>query len=178
MIAQSTPPWLGNLLRNADFLLIIIDLSSEPVAQVEAIIEELRKLRIAPEGKALIVGNKNDLDSSGESFQRLSQRYGEQFPIVSISAQSGAGLEGLRGKVYQMLGIIRVYTKAPGAKPDFTEPIILKKGSTVEDVAESIHKHFRSQLKYALIWGSGKFNGQRVHRKHILDEGDVLELHA
>jgi hypothetical protein len=57
------------------------------------------------------------------------------------------------------------------------EPVVVKKGSTVEEVAESIHKDFRSKLKYALVWGSGKFDGQQVKRHHVLQEGDIVELH-
>jgi hypothetical protein len=53
----------------------------------------------------------------------------------------------------------------------------LKKGSTIEDAAEAVHKDFRNKLKYALVWGSGKFDGQKVRRDHVLEEGDVIELH-
>jgi len=55
--------------------------------------------------------------------------------------------------------------------------VILKKGATVEDVALSIHKDFVAKLKYARIWGSGKFGGQMVKRDYELSEGDVIELH-
>ena len=44
-------------------------------------------------------------------------------------------VEELKREVYQVLGIIRVYTKAPGGDPDLSEPVVLKRGSTVEDVA-------------------------------------------
>jgi ribosome-interacting GTPase 1 len=54
---------------------------------------------------------------------------------------------------------------------------VVKKGGTVEEVAEYVHKDFRSQLKYAQIWGSGKFDGQRVKRDYVLQEGDIIELH-
>jgi ribosome-interacting GTPase 1 len=58
-----------------------------------------------------------------------------------------------------------------------TDPVILKKGSTVKDAAESVHKDFKIKLKYALVWGSGKFDGQQVKRQHVLQEGDIVELH-
>jgi hypothetical protein len=53
----------------------------------------------------------------------------------------------------------------------------MKQCSTINDAAESVHKDFQAKLKYALIWGSGKFDGQKVKREHILQEGDVIELH-
>jgi ribosome-interacting GTPase 1 len=86
-------------------------------------------------------------------------------------------LEELKKEIYQLLGIIRVYTKPPGGEPDLTEPVVIKKGSTVEDVALSIHKDFAAELRYAKIWGSGKFDGQMVKRDHEVNEGDVIELH-
>jgi ribosome-interacting GTPase 1 len=85
--------------------------------------------------------------------------------------------EELKKEVYQLLDIIRVYTKAPGEEPELTEPVVLKKGSTVGDVALSIHKDFFAKLRYAKIWGSGKFGGQMVKRDHQVNEGDVIELH-
>ena len=96
---------------------------------------------------------------------------------MAISAREGDGLEELRLKVYQLLDIIRVYTKTPGQKPDFTDPIILKKGSTLEDAATQVHKDFAAKLKYARVWGSGKHDGLMVKRDHVLQDGDVIELH-
>ncbi len=183
-------PWLTNLLRGADLLLLMVDLGQDPIAQVEAIFGELEKLRIKPVGremegvqwldqkKALMVGSKDDVAGAEENRRSLQARYGGEFPLVSISAQRGTGLEGLKVEIYRGLEIIRVHTKAPGSKADLEEPIVLKKGSTVEDFAQSIHKDFRQRLRYAQIWGSGKFDGQKVKREHILQDGDIVELHA
>jgi hypothetical protein len=73
-------------------------------------------------------------------------------------------LEEMKRIIYEMLDIIRVYTKSPGSKADLNEPVILKKGSTVEEAAGSVHKDFLKNLKYAQVWGSGKFDGQRVRQ--------------
>ncbi len=182
--------WLPSILRNADALLLVVDLGDDPVSQAETVIQELAKVRIKPVGRgeggdrwliekrALIAANKNDLDGSAEKYKGLGLKYGGRFPLVSISARDGIGLEEMKAEVFRMLDIIRVYTKAPGRKPDLDEPVILRRGSTVEDVAESIHKDFRTRLKYALVWGSGRFEGQRVKREHVLEDGDVVELHV
>jgi small GTP-binding protein len=170
--------WLGNLLRSADILLIIVDLGAEPLNQVETVLEELNKLKIEPMSKGvLVVGNKADMSNASENYHRLSAGYDAQFPLISISAKEGTGLDELKKGIYQALDVIRVYTKAPGRKPDFDEPVVLNQGSTVEDAAEAVHKDFRHKLKYALVWGSGKFNGQKVKREHTLEDGDVIELH-
>jgi small GTP-binding protein len=175
---HESQPWLVNLLRSADILLIVVDLGAEPVNQVEAVLQELNRLRIEPMAKGvLVIGNKGDLDNASENYRRLSAKYDAQFPLITISAKEGTGLEELRKEIYQALDVIRVYTKAPGRKPDFDEPVVLSRGSTVEDAAEDIHKDFREKLKYALVWGSGKFDGQKVKREHTLEDGDIIELH-
>jgi len=86
-------------------------------------------------------------------------------------------LEELKLKIYQMLDIIRVYTKAPGQKPDLSDPVVLKRGSTLDDAAASVHKDFAAKLKYARIWGSGKHDGVMAKRDHVLEDGDIIELH-
>jgi hypothetical protein len=185
----STQSWLPNVVRNADVLLLVVDLSCEAVAQAEALIAELGRLRIKPVGekceerqggmtekKALILGNKSDLEGSAENYERLNLRYGGEFPIVSISAQNGVGLQELKGEIYRALDIIRVYTKAPGEKPALAAPFILKKGSDVEVLAASIHKDFPAKLKYARVWGSSKFDGQKVRKDYLLNDGDVVEF--
>jgi len=181
---------LSNTLRNADLIAIVIDLSMEPISQVETTLQGLAEARIEPLmdnvreatpgsylGKMLIVGNKNDLEGSSDNWRKLNSQYGGVFPMVSISAKEKRGLEELREAVYEVLDIIRVYTKTPGSKAELTEPVILKKGSTTEDAAESIHKDFKSKLKYAVVWGSGKYDGQRVSREHILQDEDIVEFH-
>ena len=71
-----------------------------------------------------------------------------------------------------------MHTKNPGKPVDLSDPMIMKKGSTLKDAAEAVHKDFRSKLKYALVWGSGKFDGQRAGQEHILQDNDIIELHT
>ena len=181
---------LANTLRNADLIVMVIDLSLEPISQVEATLEGLREARIDPSTngvtqatqgsyprKMLIAGNKSDLAGSQENWRILRLHYAQLFPLVCISAREGSGLEDFKRTVYQTLNIIRVYTKTPGSKADLTDPLILEKGSTVEEAAESLHKDFRQNLKYAIVWGSGKYDGQRVSKGHILQDGDIVEFH-
>ena len=188
---RDAQPWFGNLLRNASILIIVVDLTDDPTTQMELLVEELEKRRITivgPENedevepgqikkKALIVANKGDIAGSMQGLRELESRYGEEFPLIGISAKAGSGLDDFKARVYRSLDVLRVYTKAPGGKPDFEDPVILKRGSTIEDAAESVHKDFRAKLKYALVWGSGKYDGQRVKRDHIMQDGDVVELH-
>ena len=182
--------WLRHMLIRADALLVMVDLSDAPLTQTEDITTQLEKIRIVIgerkaeepgtilyQKKTLIIGNKLDLDNASENYSILKSKYEEQLPVIAISAKEGTGLEELKREIYQMLDIIRVYTKMPGQKPDFNDPIILKQGSTLEDAAADVHKDFAHKLKYARIWGSGKHDGLMVKRNHILEDGDVIELH-
>ncbi len=181
---------LSNALRSADLIAIVTDLSLEPISQVEATLQGLREARIeslVDDGrevtpgsysrKMLIVGNKNDLAGSGDNWGRLRSQYAQMFPVASISARENHGVEEFRRAIYQALNIIRVYTKTPGSKADLTDPMVLDKGSTLEEAAEALHKDFYQNLKYAVVWGSGKYDGQRVSKGHILQDGDVVEFH-
>ena len=178
------------MLRRADALLVMVDLSKAPIAQMEGITEQLEKMRISlverkaedeaipiSQKKALVVGNKIDLKGAEENYRALQSKYGEQLPTVAISAKNKTGLEELKLKLYQVLNIIRVYTKVPGQKPDLKDPVVLEKGSTLEDAAAAIHKSFVARLKYARLWGSGKHDGIMVRRDHVMQDGDVFELH-
>ena len=178
LVPQSIDPWFRHLLIRADALLVIVDLTDAPLAQVEAIITQLENMKIEiVKKKALIIGSKLDLAGSSQNYAALQNRYKEQLPIMAISAREGAGLEELKAEIYKVLGIIRVYTKAPGEKPDFNDPIILERGSTLADAAADVHKDFRAKLKFARVWGSGKHDGMMVKRDHVLQDGDVIELH-
>jgi len=192
LVVHPTEPWLPPTLMRADALLIVLDLSDDPLIQIEAIITKLESLRISiidrktedepgatlRHKKALIIGNKIDLDAASQNYAVLQNKYQDQLPVIGISAKKGISLEELKLKIYQMLSIIRVYTKTPGQKTDFTDPLILNQGSTLEDAAAEVHKDFRAKLKYARVWGSGKHDGIMVKRDHVLQDGDIIELHV
>ena len=191
LVSQSIESWLPPMLMRADALLVMVDLSDDPLAQIEAITTELGNMRmgiidtktedeqhnVLRHKKALIIGNKIDLAQASQNYTALHDKYKNQLPLVAISAKGGIGLEELKLKTYQMLDIIRVYTKTPGQKPDFNDPIILERGSTLEDAAAAVHKDFRAELKYARVWGSGRHDGVMVKRDHIMQDGDIIELH-
>ena len=188
---QSIEWWLRHMLVRADALLVMVDLNNAPLAQMEDITVQLGEMRIGLgkiktedeaniilyQKKGLIIGNKLDLNHASQNYVVLKNKYKDQLPVIAISAKEGTGLEELKYAIYQMLNIIRVYTKAPGEKPDFTEPIVLERGSTLENAAAAVHKDFARKLKYARIWGSGKHDGVMAKRDHMLQDGDVIELH-
>ena len=106
--------------------------------------------------------------------------YGDRFPMTTVSAAAASveEIEQFKRVVYDFLDVVRVYTKVPGKKPDFTDPYVVARGSTVLDVAERVHRDFVENLKYARIWGEGKVDGIMVPRDFVISEGDILELHV
>ena len=183
---------LFSLLRNTDLLLIVVDLSADALEQMELVTTELETWGYlllgkdeapAPDEhrvqkKAIMVGTKADGDGALDEFQQLDAWYREQFPVVMVSPLEDVGLDELKGCIFRALDKVRVYTKAPGGEPDYDAPIVLARGSKAEDAAQALHKDWRRRLKYALLWGSGKFAGQSVGRDYILADGDVLEFHG
>src|SRR5690606_42108467 len=98
-------------------------------------------------------------------------------PALACSASTGEGLDGLGRFQFEGLGIVRVYTKAPGKAPEMDRPFTVRHGATVLDVARLVHKDIAGSLKYARAWGKNVFDGQQVGPEHLLSDGDVIELH-
>ncbi|MBW1872895.1 MAG: TGS domain-containing protein, partial [Deltaproteobacteria bacterium] len=79
--------------------------------------------------------------------------------------------------IFELNRIIRVFAKTPGKKTDMSKPYTLHQGDCLLDFAQVIHKDFAKNLRYAKVWGSGKFDGQRIQRDQELTDGDIIELH-
>ena len=127
--------------------------------------------------RALLAGNKKDLPGAEDNFIKLKDRYDQICPCISVSAMKKENLEELKRAIFELSGMIRVYSKPPGKEPDLSTPFTIPSGSTILDLARFIHKDFIFNLKFARIWGSAKFDGQRVEKNHVLKDRDIVELH-
>ena len=188
---EYTDPLMVDLLRRADMLAIMLDLKADVIQQFEDTLAILADWRIFPEGtsvpgdlkkppfmkKTLLVVNKVDADKEQEDYQVFLELAEVTLPCMDISVGKGRKLTAFIEKIYEMLRIIRVYTRAPGKDPDYASPFVLPIGSRLEDLAEKIHKDFKEKLKYARLWGKAVYDGQMVQRDYVLQEGDVAELH-
>ena len=127
----------------------------------------------------LLLANKADriadIDAELEAFRDLS---GIRYPMLAVSATTGHGLGELGALLFAYLGTVRVYTKQPGHPPEKTRPFTLRRGETVRDVARLVHKDLERSVRYARVWGHSGFDGQQVGLEHVLDDRDVVELHA
>ncbi len=185
-------PWLFDAVRGADLYWLVVG-AEDPLEQMESVRALLRRGRIEiraagePEPdpiepgwrsrKALIVVTSLDRPSAAESVAALDELLEGRWPIVPVSSATGQGLEDLRRRTFEALDIVRVYTKQPGKPPDRDTPFTLPRGASVGDLAERIHKDVLAHMKFARIWGQRVFDGQTVQREHVLDEGDVVEIH-
>ena len=179
-----------DLIRRADLLLLVIDLQAYPLEQLEEAAALLEAQHIAPAHRrdeigdnlrwrfvpTLVVVNKVDDESLDEDYEVLCELVGDRWPLLPLSAETGRHLETFKWTLFEKLGIIRVYSKPPNKEADLSAPFVLKKGSTVEVFAGTVHQDFVKQLKSARIWGTGVYDGQMVGRDHILHDGDVVEL--
>jgi small GTP-binding protein len=121
---------------------------------------------------SLTVMNKIDLVNAG-FIRELQSSLNHDF--IPISGDANLNLQDLKEKIYQKLDFIRIYMRPKKGETDFVEPIILKKGSSVIDVCNKIHRGLKEELRYAQIWGkSAKYGGQRVGLNHSLMDEDVL----
>ncbi|ABW01814.1 OBG GTPase family GTP-binding protein [Caldivirga maquilingensis] len=79
--------------------------------------------------------------------------------------------------ILRHLDLIKVYTKEPWASKPTDKPFILKRGSTVGDLAQRIHSELYRNFKYARIWSPTGFH-RRVGLNYVLNDGDIVEIHA
>lgn len=179
---DNIPAGLTGTFRNADALLLLIDLSSgDCLEQMEislAILDErgiIDKERENPVPLPyLILGMKADLADASANLEILRELHPD-LEIIPVSVYNDDH-DKLRLQIYELLDVIRIYGKAPGKKADMERPFILKSGSTVLDLAYLIHRDFPNKLKSALVWGSARFDGQAVPREYVLHDKDIVEL--
>ena len=184
-------PEFLNLIRRVDLVLIMIDLHAHPVQQLEFVLQKLQENRIAPkhmEGQIevegfllhvpiIVVVNKFDSEEYEEHYQIFQELLGQEYPMVPVSVQTGHNMDTLKQTIFEKLGVIRVYSKAPGKDVDKTAPFVVDQGVQLGEFAGKVHKDFQKNLKSAKIWGtSADFPGQMVSRDHVLDDEDVVEL--
>jgi len=192
--AEFMESWQVEIIKVADAVLLVADAAdADSPALLETLFGRLKEKRVefvseefvppAEEAvrmfrkKTILAANKADADAGGENLEGLKFFFGGALPIVSVSAAEGTGLEELRTRIFRILRVIRVYSKAPGKKADHDSPFILKSGSTVLDIASAVHKDFSEKLNYARLWRGQEISGLMANRDFALEDEDIVELH-
>jgi ribosome-interacting GTPase 1 len=185
--------WVPNIIRSADAALLVLDLASDDVIDAaEATLTRLAHVHTELVGelpydvedeavrhvKTLLIAHKADAEGADDRLELLREWASARFCVLPTSTATGQGLDDLRRASYDLLGVMRVYTKVPGKPIDRTSPFTIPIGSTVVDLAREVHRDFAQSLKFARVWGEGVFEGQTVKRDHELHDSDVVELHV
>lgn len=191
--AEFMESWFPELVKIADAVVLVADLGDvEAPLVMDGILSRLRERKvdfvaagadIPPERfpfrkRTILAANKSDLEGAADVLADLKALLDGPFDRLAVSAETGEGLEELRRRIFGLLGVVRVYSKAPGKKADLTTPFTLKKGSTLMDMAKAVHKDFADKLNYARVWNGRGLEGLRINRDYILADEDVIELHV
>lgn len=192
--ADFLEPYMQGLIRSADVALLVVDLATdEGLEHCQAVLDRLNatKTRLARDSsldeedlgvsytRTLLVLNKIDAPDADARLQLMHELMPLELPEFCISAELAKGLEELRAAIFQALDVVRVYTKLPTHKePDRDRPFTIRRGGTVMDVAEQVHKDFLENFKFARVWGHGVHDGTVVKGDHVVHDGDIVELHA
>lgn len=134
-------------------------------------------LNIAQNSDGLIIvldPNKDLMDQKIE-IRKVMERIDK--PAIEVLGKRIFDEDHLKKRIWNMIGMIRVYTKEPGKNPE-KKALVLKTGSTVKDAARNVHKDFIKYFKFARVWGKSiNIQGSAVGLDHILEDGDILEIH-
>ena len=101
-----------------------------------------------------------------------SQNIPRKEGVVYFSAEKELGMQGLINAIWEKLKFVTVYLVEPEKDPDLSNPIIMKLGDSIKDVAIKIGNDFAAKQKLVKIWGKGaKFPGQEVSFSTNVEEG-------
>jgi hypothetical protein len=128
---------------------------------------------------AIIVANKADTAVASKNLNDLKAFIDNKYPLLAVSCKNGSGFKRLGAELFEALDIIRVYTKEPAEKKPSPRPFVLKRGTTVADLARLVHTDFYKRFSYARVWAERlRFSPQKVGVSFVLEDKDIVELHA
>ncbi len=187
-----TESWVYNIIRLADLVLLLVDFStdqfknhfSETCTQLDA-----HKISLCREGESkprgtiaykstILAGTKMDDPLSYNNVEKFKSIEGADFPVCPFSIHDPQKIDALKKAIFKSLRIIRIYTKTPGEKIKYDQPYVLPLGTTVFQGAKEIHKELAERMRYARLWGSDKYKGQRVERDYVIQDRDIIEIHT
>ncbi|KAF9821818.1 hypothetical protein IEO21_00248 [Rhodonia placenta] len=118
------------------------------------------------------------------SLEQMDKLAHDEHTIV-ISCEMGLNLDHLIERMWDELGLVKVYTKKRGAHPDLTDPICLRRGANIE--ARRVQRYSPVIGNAFPIWArlvrkldfrgkSSKFSphAQKVGLSHMVQDEDVV----
>ncbi|MCU4925581.1 GTP-binding protein [Halobacteria archaeon AArc-dxtr1] len=124
--------------------------------------------------------NKVDLinpDYKETVDEQLRERDLDPEEVTFISAAEEKGLASLKDRIWDNLGLIRVYMDKPGRGVDWEEPLVIQRGTTVGEAIEKLGGEMEERFRFARVSGpSATHDEQQVGTEHVLEDEDVLKL--
>lgn len=158
--------------RNADGMIYVLPLDYGGLDDLLTVMQEAEGLDL--ELPPLIVCTKIDLPGAEQALEQARQQFAEH-NLLTISSVTGEGLCELRSAIWEMSGLMRVYSRVNGQSDE--KPFIVPRSCTAEDFARAIHHAVAARMVKARVWGtSAKFPGQLVGRDHMLQDCDQVEV--
>ena len=193
---QHIDPWLVDLVRTADAVVLCLDGSADDAPEQSAdVIRQLaaRRTQLASHTgfdeddfstvnvRTLVCVTRGDTADAGLRLELFREQLPagpcRELPAQLVELDRPASCEALRTSLYQLLEVIRVYTRKPGTPPEYVDPWTLPAGGTVEDLAGRIHHDLAATVTSARVWGESAGDGRIVGREHSLCDRDMVELH-
>lgn len=163
---------LYNILRDYKMLnceVLVRDENATVDDFIDVIMKDHRKYI-----KCLYVYNK--IDSVSIDF--LDKLAREPHTVV-MSCELDLGIQDVVERCWEELQLMRIYTKRKGEEPDFSEALIVRNKSTIEEVCDQVHRTLKETFKYAMVWGaSARHVPQRVGLSHVVADEDVVSIVA
>ena len=129
---------------------------------------------------SIVAVNKADLideDYLPTVYENLRNHGIDPAEATFISAEKEKGLDGLKERIYETLGLVRIYMDKPGRGVDYDEPLMLNAGDTVGDALDKLGGEFEDRFRFARVSGpSAKHDEQQVGTDHELADEDVLRI--
>lgn len=161
---------LLGVLRSADAIVYCSRADADP-SELAAVKDEVDRAGIDKPG--FLAATRAD-EAGPADLARLGAAFPE-LRVIPVSILDEDSLDAFREATWRLTGLLRVRLRNNGTIDP--EPVALRPGSTVAEVAESVHHDLAAAFSGALIWGpSARFDGQRVGRDHPVADGDIVEI--
>lgn len=184
--------YLSDFVRVADLVLLCFNGSSDDAfVDTAAVVRQLssRKTRLSDRSgfddddltivhvkTLLVITHAGDRDLELRlSLMPEVERW--PFPQARTELERPDSVESLKGEIIARLELIRVHTRRPGEEED-PEPVVLRQGATVSDLAEKLHEQLAKTLRFAKVWDSRGAEERSVGRDFELHDGNIVELYS
>jgi ribosome-interacting GTPase 1 len=186
-------PYLINLVRTTDLVLLAFDGSSDDAPEATAEVlkqlqqrhthlsdrtgfdeDDFSRLHV----KTLLVVTRGSDIGVEDRLNFLREITPLPFPSAHVEFDESGSREALRDRIFRATGMMRLYTKTPGKPADYTSPFTIPVGGTVEDLAAKVHRDLAEKVKSAKVWTHGNPDARTVGKDYVLNDRDLVELHT